>query len=170
MIVSDFINPYQSPENPSVPEKPLESRSALTETMLSYLKDASPWLRFIGVLGFIASGLMCLGGIIFMIVMFAASNSFDDFGGALTGLVGLIYVPMGALYFFPARFTYNFGAKIRDYRFTNSDEDLELAFKNNKSLWKFYGILAIIALAFIPLFIILAIVGGIAAVAGGLFS
>jgi hypothetical protein len=168
--MSDIINPYQSPENPSVPEKPLESRSALTETMLSYLKEASPWLRFIGVLGFIGSGLMCLGGIIFMIVMFAASDFTENLGGALTGLIGLIYIPMGALYFFPARFTYYFGAKIRDYRFTNSEQDLEMAFKNNKSLWKFIGILAIIALAFIPLFIILAIVGGIAAVAGGLFS
>ena len=168
--MSDIINPYESPENLSVPEKPLESRSALTETMLNYLKDASPWLRFIGVLGFIASGLMCIGGIIFMIVMFAASNFVDDVGGALSGLIGLIYVPMGALYFFPARFTYKFGAKIRDYRFTNADEDLELAFKNNKSLWKFLGILAIIGLAIIPLFLILALVGGIAAVAGGLFS
>ena len=168
--MSDITNPYESPENPSVPEKPLEARSALTETMLNYLRGASPWLRFIGILGFITSGLMCLGGIIFMIVVFAASSFIDDVGGALSGLVGLIYVPMGVIYFFPARFTYKFGAKIRDYRFTNSDEDLELAFKNNKSLWKFYGILAIIALAFIPLSIILAIVGGVAAIAGGLFS
>ena len=167
--MSDFANPYQSPENPSVPESPLGSHAGLTETMLRYLKEASPWLRFIGVLSFIGSGLMVLGGIIFMIVMFANSNFADDFGGAFTGLVGLIYVPVGVLYFFPALFTYNFGAKIRNYQFTNSEEDLEMAFKNNKSLWKFNGILAIISLAFIPLSIILVVIGGVAAVAGGLF-
>ena len=35
------------------------------------------------------------------------------------------------------------------------DQDLEQAFRNNKSLWKFYGIICIICLAFIPLTVII---------------
>jgi hypothetical protein len=37
---------------------------------------------------------------------------------------------------------------------SNSDKDLEDAFKNNKSLWKFYGILVIVYLALIPVLLI----------------
>ncbi|MDR1279046.1 MAG: hypothetical protein LBK02_09860, partial [Treponema sp.] len=68
-----------------------------------------------------------------------------------------------ALCFFPALFTYNFGNKIRAYQQSRAEEELENAFKNNKSLWKFLGILTIISLAFIPVMIIISIVVGIAA-------
>ena len=44
---------------------------------------------------------------------------------------------------------------------------LELAFKNNKSLWKFNGILLIIGLAVIPALVIIAIVAAVAALAIG---
>ena len=168
--MSDFANPYQSPENPSVPEKLPDSQAALTEPMLRYLKEASPWLRFIGVLGFIGCGFNVIGGIIGAIVMFFAFSDFaGEYGRVFSIFAGLINLPIGILFFFPARFMYSFGAKIRNYQFTNSEEDLEMAFKNNKSLWKFNGILAIIGLAFIPLSIVLAVIGGLAAVSGLFF-
>ena len=167
--MSDFASPYQSPENPSVPEKPLGTQAALTETMLRYLKEASPWLRFIGILGFIGCGFMVIGGIIGAVVMFAVSDLTDELSGVFSLLIGLIYLPIGILFFFPSRFIYNFGAKIHNYQFTNSEEDLEIAFKNNKALWKFNGILYIIGLAFIPVSIVLAVIAGFAAVSG-LFS
>ncbi|GHV95816.1 hypothetical protein AGMMS50293_21360 [Spirochaetia bacterium] len=164
--MSDFTNPYQSPENVSIPEKPLMTQAALTDTMLRYLKEASPWLRFIGILGFIGSGFICLGGITFAIVMFAASEIASEFGGPAFGLLGILYAALAVLVFFPSLFTYRFGASIRNYILSSSGQELEQAFKNNKSLWKFYGILCIINLAFIPMTIIIAIVGGIASLTG----
>jgi hypothetical protein len=157
--VSD-VNPYQSPENPSVPERPLIAQAALTDTMLRYLREASPWLRFLGIMGIIASGLMIAGGIIAAIVMSVVPMSLAEELGAPDfpmssflplGILGLVYVPVGVLFFFPSRFIYLFGAKIRSYMKGNAERELELAFKNNKSLWKFYGILCIINLAFVPL-------------------
>jgi hypothetical protein len=44
---------------------------------------------------------------------------------------------------------------------TGAEQDLELAFKNNKSLWKFIGILAIIQLAIIPVTMIFGIIAAI---------
>ena len=102
--------------------------------------------------------------------MLAASSLAEGFGEFPVWLFSIIYIPLGVLMFFPSRFIYNFGAKIRNYQFSNSDEDLELAFKNNKSVWKFYGILCIIYLAFIPLTVILTIVGGVLAAITGLFT
>jgi hypothetical protein len=81
-------------------------------------------------------------------------------------VISLLYIALGVLFYFPASFIYKFGARIRKYQFSNSEEDLEQAFKNNKSYWKFYGVLCIIYLAFIPVLVIVSIIAGIAAVSG----
>jgi hypothetical protein len=159
--VSDSF--YKSPENISVPETPLLQPNAITEPMINYLKQASPWLRFVGILGFIFCGMSVFGGVILIIVMLAVSGLSEELGWSVIA-IGLIYLPLGALYFFPSLFTYRFGTKIRNYMINNSEKELELAFKNNKSFWKFTGILCIIMLAFIPLTFVIAIIGGLAAV------
>jgi len=164
--MSDFENPYKSPETTIVPEKTQGTGTVLTETMLGYLKEASPWMRFIGILGFIGCGLMCFGGIIFAITTSVVSSMMEGLGNFPVWLLSLIYVAFGVLLYFPSRFTYNFGAKIRNYQLSNSDEDLELAFKNNKSLWKFYGILLIIYLALTPFLIIISIIFATVTAAG----
>jgi hypothetical protein len=166
--MSDIDNPYQSPESPIIPEIPQNTGVMLSENMLRYLNGASPWLQFIGILGYIGSGLLVVGGL-FGTIGFSVASSFLalEMGDFPFWIIMLIYIPLGVLFFFPAHFTYNFGRKIRSYRFSNSTEDLELAFKNNKSLWKFYGIICIIYLAFIPLVIIITIIGGVAAAISG---
>jgi hypothetical protein len=162
--VSDTLNPYQSPQNISVPEAPLVSRGELSETMLRSLKEASPWLRFIGILSFISCGFMTLGGVVATIVLLAVSSLAEEIGGSYMALLGLLYVVLGVVMFFPARFIYFFGAKIRSYQLNNSQEDLELALKNNKSLWKFFGICCIISLAFVPVGTVVGIIAAISSV------
>lgn len=162
--MSDFENPYQSPESPIVPETRQNTGNSLSETMLQHLFEASPWLRFVGIIGYIGSGITIIAGIIFAVSSSASSALGGIFDQFPFWLFALAYVPLGALIFFPSHFTYNFGKKIRNYRFSSSCEDLETAFKNNKSLWKFYGILCIINLSFIPVFVVIALIAGIAAV------
>jgi hypothetical protein len=166
--MSDTTNPYQSPVDPA-PVKSLDSAGALTETMLRYLREASPWLRFIGILGFIYCGFIALMGLIFMGMMTTLESFWGDIPGlpeflarGIGGAFGFIYIIIAALAFFPAFFTFNFGVKIRNYQRSGADTDLEAAFKNNKSLWKFSGVLAIVGLAFIPVSIIGLIIAGIA--------
>jgi hypothetical protein len=167
--MSDTSNPYQSPQTESSPAASLTSQGVLTENMLFYLRGASPWLRFIGVLTYIGSGFMVAAGLAVMVLLPGiAGNSFLDssgLGGILGGGVGLLYIIAGAVLFFPARFTYNFGAKIRTYLQNNAEQELETAFKNNKSLWKFYGILAIVYLAFIPVALVIGIIAVIGSAA-----
>jgi len=75
---------------------------------------------------------------------------------------GVFYIAMGVIIFIPSLFTYRFGEKIRGYSRTGADVDLELAFRNNKSLWKFYGILFILSIA---ITILVTVVGVLAMVA-----
>jgi hypothetical protein len=163
--MSDYDNPYQSPETPIVPEKLPNAGILFSETILRYLKEASPWMRFVGIMGIIGSGFVILAGLIAVIVALAGSELFDGFP---TWLVSLFYLPAGILLFFPSFFTYNIGVKIRSFLINNLEEDLELAFKNNKSLWKFNGILYIIYLSFIPIFILIIIITGIVSIIPGL--
>jgi hypothetical protein len=157
-IMSDTVNPWQSPGAEINAEKNFASSQVLTGNMVHYLKETSPWLRFIGVLGFIGCGLMGVGGLVFAIIMAAFAELAGEFGGAVGIFIGIGYIIGGALLFFPARFIYNCGAKIRNYTLSNAAPDLEEAFKYNKSFWKFSGILSIISLAFIPVGIVVTIV------------
>ena len=172
--MSDTLNPYQSPETAAVPVKPLLAQGNITETMLLYLKGASPWLRFIGILGFIASGLAVLWGVSMFAFVPMIWQSWDQVPGfeSFSGIMGaafgagMVALSVGGalLVFFPALFIYRFGEKIRSYIRTGAELELELAFKNNKALWKFFGIICIIYLAFIPLVIVGGIIAGVAAV------
>jgi hypothetical protein len=177
--MSDFANPYQSPRNESIPETTPGSGPALTEPMLRYLKEAAPWLRFIGILGFISVGITVLGGIgVTIDISLAGSESAylleslgavgSMFGGILSFL-GLFYIGAALLVFFPSLFLYRFGTGIRSYFQNNLAKDLETALKNNKSFWKFVGILTIISLASIPVLSILAIIVGAVLAAAGAF-
>jgi len=169
--MSDEVNPYQSPETVAAPVNPLVTQGTLTETMLIYLKGASPWLRFIGILGFIGAGLTALSGFSLFAVIPVINRLWGEIPGidvSLRGALSSIFsgsmavfcVGAGVVMFFPSLFVYRFGEKIRSYLRTGTEKDLELAFKNNKSLWKFLGIISIIELVFIPM----AIVGSIVAV------
>jgi hypothetical protein len=169
--MSDMSNPFQSPEAETKIETPLVSQGVLTNTMLKFLSDASPWLRFMGIMGFIGSGFLALIGLLCLILMPFAGGVFDGFlpgfpiSFAVMAMYGIYLIGAGVLMFFSALFTYRFGAKIRSYVQTNSEAELEQAFKNNRSLWKFYGILTIIGLASIPVMIIIGIIAAVAVMA-----
>ena len=169
--MSDAVNPYESPETVAAPVRLLVAQGTLSETMLIYLKGASPWLRFIGILGFVSAGLTALSGVVFFAIVPMMGEVWSDipgfettfsgaWGAVLGGGTAVLCIGTGVLLFFPSLFIYRFGERIRSYLRTGTDQELEQAFKNNKSLWKFFGIICIIELAFLPL----AIIGGIVAV------
>ena len=168
--MSDLSNPFQSPEADTKIVKPLVSQGLLTDTMLKYLKEASPWLRFMGIMGFIGSGFMTLAGIILVVLLPFGINMIDDGSEFLSDLIGpfsligysMYSIGAGLLLFIPSLFTYRFGKKIRSYFLSNSEAELELAFKNNKSLWKFYGLLTIIMSASLPILIIIGVIVAVA--------
>ncbi|MDR0641297.1 MAG: hypothetical protein LBG07_02425, partial [Treponema sp.] len=133
------------------------AQGILTAFMIRCLRETSPWLRFVGIVGYIGAALLIVSGIVTMATGFGGITGFRYFP-LVSGLAGFSYIPLGALAFFPARFTYRFGQKIRHYLSSGAEKDLEEALKNNRSLWKFSGILIIVYLSFIPVGIIAAVV------------
>jgi hypothetical protein len=169
--MSDYDNPYKSPETNTQVMNEIVSQEGLTEEMLKNLSQASPWLRFMGIIGFISSGFMALLGFLSIGMAPLFNSLLDEFEeifsffsgfGVITFLYAVYFLGFAAILFFPALFTYRFGAKINNYIRNSSPGDLELAFKNNKMLWQFKGILTIIGLAFIPVIIIISIIAVVA--------
>ena len=66
--------------------------------------------------------------------------------------MGLIYVLIGLLYFFPVFYLFKFSSKVRTALATKNTQELDAAFENLKSHYKFIGILMIITLSIYVLF------------------
>ena len=159
--MSDIVNPYQSPEATVVPDNVPAGQGTLTEAMLIQLKGASPWLRFVGVLGFIGAGFTILTGVVFFAIIPLITRSFaglDPFSGLMDAvfwvIIAVFCIIVGVLMVLPSLFMYRFGEKIRGYLRTGAEQELEAAFKNNRLLWKFIGIICIVSLASFPLMMI----------------
>ncbi|MFV0378011.1 MAG: hypothetical protein ACK5JD_12010 [Mangrovibacterium sp.] len=111
----------------------------------SDLRDAAKWAKFLSIVGFVMIGILvviCIG------VMLAGSalSQFADTPMPF-GLLGIIYLLIAALYFFPVYYLYNF-AKATIYGIDGADENqLARGMANLRRLFKFMGILTIIVLA-----------------------
>jgi magnesium-transporting ATPase (P-type) len=159
--MADEHNPWQSPET-VVKAEEHAAQGILTVEMIRSLKEASPWVRFIGILGYIGAVFLIITGIVVAIALAVSGGSRPGgFMGLVSVFMGFIYIVLGVVVFFPARFTHRFGVQIRNYLVSGAEKDLEEAFKNNKSLWKFSGVLAIVYLALIPLGIIAAVAAAV---------
>lgn len=162
--MSDTVNPYESPENASIPEERFIMQGGLTEMMLIYLKGTAPWLRFLGILGFVSAASMALSGVGSIIVFLSFGNivDYELFPGftqmMFGGQIAVFFLMASVLTFIPSLFAYRYGSRIHHYLKSGVNADLEAAFKNNKALWKFLGISCIVSLAFIPLSIIITII------------
>ncbi|MDR0399522.1 MAG: hypothetical protein LBH51_01090 [Treponema sp.] len=157
-------NPWQSPEA-AVKVEESAVQGILTAAMIRYLKESSPWLRFIGILGYVGAVFFIVSGLAAAVAAIVTGGGlFSGVSGAVSVFLGLIYVVSGAAAFFYARFTHAFGAKIRNYLQSGAERDLEEAFKNNRSLWKFTGILAIVGISFVPLGIVAVLVTALSSV------
>jgi hypothetical protein len=77
------------------------------------------------------------------------------------GFLGLIYVPLAALYIYPGMKLWAYASAIARLLASRSTADLESALGQQKSFWKFSGIAAIVV---VVLYFVI-IVGAIAMVA-----
>lgn len=137
----------------------------LTNESKSFLREAGKWANFLGVLGFIGLGFMVIGAFS-IIAMGSAFGSMGGGAGAFGAIgstfLGVIYLLMVLLYFFPVLYLYRFGSKVKKAFANNDTAMLTSSLENLKSHYKFVGILAIIMLSFYVLAILIAIVGGLA--------
>lgn len=138
-----------------------------------FLHTAGKWANFLSILGFIFTGLIVLlaffvGTLMGFISRFnpAASPESTIATTGVSGVVTVVYLGIGVLYFFISYYLNRFAIYIKRGVVFNSSGDATKAFQNLKSHYKLIGIIAIIAISIYVLafiFIIIAAASGILA-------
>ena len=130
----------------------------------SQLWETARWAKFLSIIGFILCALVILGGLFFgsLFSSFTSRREMYDAGIDPSGLgvvMAFIYIIVAVVYFFPCLFLYRFANKMKLALAGNVQDELNLAFQNLKSLFKYVGIITIIVLALYGLAILMGILG-----------
>ncbi len=131
-----------------VTEMPLQ----ITASAKTYLKETSGWAQFLSIMGFIFIGIVVVAAI--GIGIFYSTLGDENMMGIPGVGLGLIYLLVGILYFFPIYYLFRFSTNMKKAVQKNDNDNLDIAFKNIKSHYKFMGIFTIV---FISIYVLAAI-------------
>ncbi len=139
---------------------PSEPSLVINNEIRFFLSEISKWSKFLAVVGFIMAALIILIGIAF--VLFGSTITAElPTPFVFTGMIGVIYVAMGLLYYFPAKYLYDFSTYARQALSIQNQEALVYAFAKLKSFYKFWGILMIVVLATYGVAIVFGVLGAV---------
>ncbi len=151
------LNPQTENENP----QPVVTTLEISKDAAYQLDEAGKWGRFLAIIGFVFLGLIVMIGFIVSIVFSVLPKTaagpipFPGF------LIGLIYLVMGVVYFFPVLFLYRFASGIKPALHLKDQNRLVKAFQNLKAHYRFIGILMIVGLVLYALMFVILIFTGI---------
>jgi hypothetical protein len=139
----------------------------LTPVAQGFLRETAKWAKFISIVGYIGIAIYVIMGLGMIIAGNAIpASAADSFGGSAAmaakispAVTGVIYIVAALLYFFPVMYLNKFAVKAQNALNSNHTDSLTESLENLKSHYKFMGILMIIALIFIALGLLLAIIG-----------
>ncbi len=110
----------------------------------------------------LAALLMFAGG---ALISERASSMYGNrgmLGGAPLGLIGVAYLFMAALYFFPVLYLNKFSSKMLNAISMRDSLTLESSFEQLRNHYRFIGILTIVMIGLYALGILMMVIGGIA--------
>jgi hypothetical protein len=144
------MNPYSPPvldvlgSSPRSPDPPYRGTvpTLATDLTIEHLRRTRPWVILISVVTFLASGLMLMGGL-----AVGARGALGASGSKFPAWVGLVYLPFGLVYVFPAVKLWTYANAIGRLLVSRGTGDLESALDQQRSFWKFCGIAFIVVVA-----------------------
>ncbi|MBQ4441675.1 MAG: hypothetical protein II899_06185 [Bacteroidales bacterium] len=145
---TDYMNeemaqPIHTGEEPLFNENQREQMSQAC----SYLISISKWMKFFFIMAIISVSLIMMAGLA-IIASASIISDMPDIPDFPVAIVGAIYMAVGALNLVPAIYM-NRISKAAERTVESDDNNAMLDFlKNNKSLWKFLGILTIVMIGF----------------------
>jgi hypothetical protein len=121
----------------------------LTENSLNFMTEVVKWAKFLAICSFVGLGIMVLFGLGMIILQFEGLGN-----GIQVVVMGIFYILMAVLYFFPAMYLYRCATASAEAIENLNDDTLEDGLENLKSLFRFTGILTIIVLSLYAVIII----------------
>jgi hypothetical protein len=107
------------------------------------MAEVVKWAKFLAICSFVGLGIMVLLGAGMIILQFEGLGN-----GIQVVVMGVFYILIAGLYFFPAMYLYRFATASAEAIEKLNDDILEDGIENLKSLFRFTGILMIIMLSF----------------------
>jgi len=148
-------------ENAHMINQGTEHQVLMNKETFGFLRSAAPWIQFIAIVGFVFCGIMVLlaFGMIFSSIQTPTHQQGWNFRELqqIGLIVGVIYLFVAVLMFFPNLFLLNYAKGIKTFLNSNEISDLNYGFKMQKNFWLFVGIMTIIYFGIIVLTFILAI-------------
>ncbi|WP_425390583.1 hypothetical protein [Ekhidna sp.] len=135
-----------------------ENNLVITGADKSNLLETARWGKFLGIVGFIMSGLVLLIAIFMIVGLSSMDGSFNP--GWESG-IGFLYFPVALLYIFPSLYLYRFSVRLNQGIKSMDQESCSSAYLNLKKLFVFMGVMTIIVLALYALAILFVIMGGV---------
>ncbi|MGG9972710.1 hypothetical protein ACQ33O_13035 [Ferruginibacter sp. SUN002] len=132
----------------------LENDLIIDTASITHLKETAMWAKFLGVVGFVMSGIIAVMALAMGTLFSKLTGSYSgagDLGVAAGGSIMMVYLVMAAITFFMSRFLFLFARKTQVALKTSDQESLVTAFKNLKVYFRFAGIITIIGLVFFVL-------------------
>lgn len=137
-----------------------EPEMVLSPEAQYYLQQGGKWASFLGIIGFIFTGMMLLFAAFAGAVLTYLSHlspSQHSFKGA--PFLSFIYVLLALPYFFSSLYLYQFGSRAKKGVAFIDNDSVTIALSKLKSLFKLWGIFAIIVIAFYVLVIVGVFIG-----------
>lgn len=126
----------------------------------NYLAETAKWQKVIGVFYAVCAILVvllsigaCIAGIVLG----------QDDESAYFLIAFVLYIPLALLYYYPAKFLFASSKRFKEWVATEDEATLTEGLKNNKSYFKFTGVLTIIGLVGMAIWLIVAIIAGVIA-------
>jgi hypothetical protein len=135
----------------------------LDETAKAHLLETTRWTKFLAIIGFIFTGLLIIGALAVMTMGSIFSSYSPGLGGLGAGFgvgVGFIYLVLAAIYFYPIYALFKFSSCMKRGINTGSQDIITEAFRYQKNMYRFIGIMMIIVIAiYLLAFIVLISIG-----------
>jgi len=136
----------------------------MNEIQKSYLLETAKWQKFLGILMAVCTALLAAFGIAFIAFgNFLNDPDLEGLGSFSGAVIGVFYLLLALLYVFFTRYLLRSAKYLKAWCASDAEEDLTEGLKNNKSYFKFSGILAIIGLGLIAIMLICVVIAAVVA-------
>lgn len=134
----------------------------LDETAKAHLLETTRWTKFLAIMGFIFTGLLIMVALAVMTMgsLFSSYPGMEGLGAGLGAGIGFIYLIIAVIYLYPAYALFKFSSCMKRGINTGSQDLITDAFRYQKNMYRFIGIMMIIVIAiYLLAFIVLIGVG-----------
>lgn len=117
----------------------------ISDTAIGYLNETGKWTKFLSIIGFVFTGLILIVALFSgSILPYMTQGQMTNMPTGMTFLFSGMYLLMGLVYFFPTWYLLKFSQKLKSALANQNNDELNEALSNQKSFYKFWGILFII--------------------------